>query len=190
MGLCKEALLLYRKMKKILKFTLLAFLALAVIIQFIPVTVPENSEDLSDDLLQTSILPEEVTYILKTSCYDCHSMQTNYPWYSHLAPASWLVIKDVNDGREELNFTEWNSLSKRKQLKLLNDIAEIVEAKEMPMPIYTVIHRNAILDETDISLVVNWAMTTAEEMLEGNDDATEESVEDEEAENEEGGADQ
>jgi hypothetical protein len=177
-------------MKKILKFTLLAFVALMVIIQFIPVEVPENSDELSNDLLQTAVVPEEVTNILKTSCYDCHSMQTSYPWYSHVAPASWLVIKDVNEGREELNFTEWNSLSKRKQLKLLNDIAEIVESKEMPMPIYTVIHRGAILDEADISLVVNWATTTAEEMLGGNDDAIEEGEEEEgeeeEVENEEG----
>ncbi len=169
-------------MKKILKFTLLAFLVLAIIIQFIPVAVPENSEDLSRDLLQTSDVPEEVTYILKTSCYDCHSMQTNYPWYTHLAPASWLLIKDVNNGREDLNFTEWNSLSKRKQLRSLNDIAEVVESKEMPMPIYTVIHRDAILDEVEISMVVNWAKSTADEMLEGNADATEES---EEGENEE-----
>jgi hypothetical protein len=82
---------------------------------------------------------------------------------------SWLVIKDINEGREELNFTEWNSLSKRKQLKLLNDIAEEVESKQMPMEIYTVIHRNAILDEEDINLVVSWAKITADEMLNSND---------------------
>ena len=157
-------------MKKAAKYSLFAFVALMLIIQFIPVAVPENTEDFSNDLLQTQNVPEEVTNILRQSCYDCHSAQTVYPWYSRVAPVSWLVIRDVNEGRKELNFSDWNTLNKRKQLKSLNNIAEEVESKKMPMPIYTIIHRNAILDENDIQLVVNWANSTAEQMLNSNED--------------------
>jgi len=157
-------------MKKAAKYTLIAFLALVIIVQFIPVVLPENTDDLSNDLIQTQNIPTEVADILQQSCYDCHSSNTVYPWYSHVAPVSWLVIRDVNNGREELNFSQWKSLSKRKQLKTLNNIAEEVESKEMPMPIYTLIHRDAILDESAINLVVNWATTTSEQMLNNNED--------------------
>jgi len=157
-------------MKKTAKYILIAFLALVILIQFIPVAIPENTDDLSNDLIQTQNIPAEVADILSQSCYDCHSSNTVYPWYSHVAPVSWLVIRDVNNGREELNFSEWKSLSKRKQLKTLNNIAEEVESKEMPMPIYTIIHSDAILDEGAINLVVNWATTTAEQMLNSNGD--------------------
>ncbi|MDZ7604491.1 MAG: heme-binding domain-containing protein [Cyclobacteriaceae bacterium] len=167
-------------MKNAVKYTLFTFLAVVVILQFIPVTIPENTDDLSNDLIQTQNVPTEVADILRQSCYDCHSSNTVYPWYSHVAPVSWLVVRDVNKGREELNFSEWNSLSKRKQLKSLNNIAEEVESKEMPMKIYTVVHRDAALDENDISLITSWANTTSEQMLNSDEDPSPEVETDEE----------
>ena len=173
-------------MKKTLRLSLLGILAIGIFIQLIPYSLPENNEDLSNDLIATQNVPSEISNILMQSCYDCHSTQTVYPWYSYVAPVSWLVARDVNKGREELNLSAWNTLSKRKQLKSLNNIAEEVESREMPMKIYTLVHRNSILDENEINLIVNWANTKAEQMLNTNDksNASEEESGEEESENE------
>ena len=95
---------------KILKITIWVVLALFVILQFIPNTYPEVNRSNEHDLILTGDVPEEVGLILKTSCYDCHSNETRYPWYAYIAPVSWLVVKDVKNGRGDLNFSEWDSL--------------------------------------------------------------------------------
>ncbi len=167
-------------MKKPLNKILIGLIAAGIIIQFIPITLPENNPDLSADLLQTQTVPADVSAILKMTCYDCHSSQTVYPWYSHVAPVSWLVAKDVREGREELNMSEWGTLSKRKQIKTLNDIAEVVEQKEMPMKIYTLIHRDAILDDADITTLISWTSARAEELLGGSGEGAAENSKSEE----------
>jgi len=106
--------------------------------------------------------------ILNKACYDCHSNQVNYPWYSKIAPISWMIIHHINEGREKVNFSEWNQLSKRKKIKFLNEIAEVVEKKEMPLSSYTLIHRDAILTDTEISAISDWTTKLTDEMLGGN----------------------
>jgi hypothetical protein len=88
---------------------------------------------------------------------DCHSSQTVWPWYSYVAPMSWLVERDVRRGRDHMNFSEWNHYSFKRQEKLLADVASVVKNREMPLPQYTLIHRSAKLSDADTDLLYNWA---------------------------------
>lgn len=153
-------------MKKIVTLSSIIIALAAVGIQFIPNNLPEIKQDNPNDLLLSGVVSEEVTSILKSSCYDCHSNQTKLPWYSHVAPVSWLVAKDVNEGREELNFSEWTSYSKRKLIKKLEEMGEEVEEGEMPLGIYTVMHGNAKLSTEQRKLLVDWTRQESKRILE------------------------
>jgi hypothetical protein len=127
-----------------------------IVIQFIPAKLPKNSLDPNKEIIQFQYADEKVMTILKTSCYDCHSNQTVYHWYAHVAPVSWLIAHDVSEGRETLNFSEWNTYEKRKLVRKLGDIKEEISKKDMPMSIYTVIHPNAKLSQTQMTLINDW----------------------------------
>jgi hypothetical protein len=146
---------------KILKITIWAVLALFVILQFIPNTYPEVVKSNEHDLILTGNLPVEIEQILRTSCYDCHSNETKYPWYAYIAPVSWLLVRDVKQGRNNLNFSEWDSLKSRDKIKLLDDIAEEVDEGNMPMPIYLITHGEASLDDSQKQILAGWT----EEMM-------------------------
>ena len=152
-------------MKKAFKITIILILSIMVIIQFVPNELPVNSDDKSMDILENEGAPEQVKMILLKACYDCHSNQSVYPWYSYVAPFSWLVAKDIREGREELNFSEWNSLSKRRKIKLVTSIAEEVEKREMPLKVYTIIHRDAILTDEEISTITSWTKSISDDLL-------------------------
>ncbi len=139
---------------------------LLVLIQFVPTGLPDTIAENENDLLYNNQIPEQVAVILKTSCYDCHSNETNYPWYSYVAPVSWLVGKDIREGREELNFSEWESLSKIDKAKHLDNIIDEVSDGDMPMNIYTIIHTDAKLSSEEIEQLANWAEDYAESLFE------------------------
>lgn len=141
---------------KIFKYTIWVVLALFVGLQFIPLTYPEVSKTDEQDLILSADIPEDVALILKTSCYDCHSNETVYPWYAYLAPVSWLVVKDVKNGRADLNFSEWGTLKTRDKIKFLDEISEEVGEDNMPLPIYTVTHRDAILNDQQKQELMDW----------------------------------
>jgi hypothetical protein len=100
--------------------------------------------------------PPEVKNILQKSCYDCHSNQTNWPFYSYIAPISWLVSSDVSNGRKHLNFSEWNNISPEKIVKIKSEIEEEISDDEMPLPIYTFIHSETKLSEEQKTILKNW----------------------------------
>lgn len=152
-------------MNKAVKIPLVILILILVFMQLIPNRLPENNDDLKDDLISLINPPEDVTMILQNSCYDCHSNVSKYPWYSYVAPVSWLVAKDVQEGREELNFSEWATLSKRQQIKAMSDIAEEVEEGKMPLDIYTYLHRDAILSEEQIELITTWTKSVSDDLL-------------------------
>ena len=100
--------------------------------------------------------PPEIRSILKNTCYDCHSNETVWPWYSQVAPASWLVAYDVGEAREEMNFSEWSSLPTQKQAKKLRKAAKKVEEGEMPLWYYLPAHPKAKLSEADKAALLAW----------------------------------
>ena len=105
--------------------------------------------------------PTEVASILRRSCYDCHSHETRWPWYSGIAPMSWLVAGDVRDGRKHLNFSRWNRLDEGKRLHALEEIDEVLVEGEMPLRAYLLTHPGAELTPADVATLREWAHAQA-----------------------------
>ncbi len=99
----------------------------------------------------------EVKEVLRRACYDCHSNETRWPWYSHVAPVSWLLSHDVQDGRKDLNFSTWGTLSGPEQAEERGEIAESIAEGDMPPWYYVSMHPDARLSPTDRSLLNAWA---------------------------------
>jgi hypothetical protein len=138
-------------MKKIL----LAILAVVVLIQFIR---PEknNSQNYSNDISKVVDVPTEVQEILKTSCNDCHSNNTVYPWYSEIAPISWYLASHVSEGKEHLNFSEWTAYNENQKSHIIKDIEEELEEQKMPLKSYLIIHKDAKMTEDQYNTLLNW----------------------------------
>ena len=133
------------------KKIILILSAIFIVLQFIPIN--RNNPSVEADLKA----PENVKLALKKSCYDCHSNETHYPLYSYVFPASLFLAHHVEEGREELNFSNWEALSNSKKAKKAEDIVEVLEKKEMPLISYTIIHRDAVLSKEESELLINWA---------------------------------
>jgi hypothetical protein len=138
---------------KVLRWVVLAVAVAFVVIQFVPVARPSNPP-------VTSEVPAspEVRAILRRACYDCHSNETVWPWYSKVAPVSWLVARDVREGRAELNFSTWDQYGTRQQAKKLRESFEEVAEGKMPPWFYMPVHRDAVLSPQDRSALRGWAL--------------------------------
>lgn len=143
-----------------------SILVLFLLIQVYPVSLPDVIMDNPKDLFESMDIPENIAIKLRTSCYDCHSNETKYPWYSYVAPVKWLVISDVKNAREELNFSEWDTLNKEDKAEILDDIATLVIEEEMPLKIYPIMHPGAKLDHADREAISEWAELVMEELFE------------------------
>lgn len=149
-----------------MKKALYIIVILLIVIQFIPNELPKVSTSNPNDLLvNNKDIPENVKMILSTSCYDCHSNETHYPWYSYVAPVSFLVNRDTKEGRGKFNFSDWTTYKKTDMAEILDEISEEVSDGEMPMKIYTLIHRDASLSDSDKEIIVNWAEEFAEKLF-------------------------
>ncbi len=133
------------------KKLLVALVICGVGIQFIP--VEQENPPVTAEI---AAAPEVLT-LLRRACYDCHSNETVWPWYSQVAPFSLLLAHDVEEGREHLNFSEWGNYDEEDQKELAEECWEEVEEGEMPMCIYTPLHPEAKLDEVDLALLKTWA---------------------------------
>lgn len=142
---------------KAIKKIFLALLVILVAIQFIRPKKNISSGPHVNSIDKHYTVPEDVQAILKRSCYDCHSNNTYYPWYNNIQPVAWLLARDVNEGKEDLNFDEFNSYSLSQKQHKLSDLSEEVKEGEMPMSIYTIIHRDAVLSETEKQRLITWA---------------------------------
>jgi len=100
--------------------------------------------------------PPDVKAVLRRACYDCHSNETVWPWYSYVAPVSWLVADDVNHGRQHLNFSMWNRVKPEHLQKLMHDAWWEVEHDEMPLWYYLPMHPAARLSDADKALLRSW----------------------------------
>lgn len=101
--------------------------------------------------------PEDVKLILKSTCYDCHSNNTSYPWYNNIAPVSYWLADHVKQGKDELNFSVWGSYSAKKKDHKLEEVVEVIEEGEMPLKEYTWTHTEAKLTDAQKQAVIKWA---------------------------------
>lgn len=135
----------------------LLLVAVIILMQLIPSGRPDVVADNANDLLLNNTVSDSISDMLRNSCYDCHSNETVYPWYAYVAPVSWLVSRDVREGRHHLNFSNWESLSDDDKIELLDDMGDEVGEGEMPMIIYPLTHPKAKLSEDDRAAFVGWA---------------------------------
>ncbi len=124
----------------------------AVAIQFVPV------DRTNPPVEGAAFAPAEVESVLRRACYDCHSNETNWPWYSHVAPISWLTAHDVHEGRDALNFSTWSALDRKAQLDAIGKSWEEVQDHDMPPWYYLPLHWNAHLSSEDRAVVRGWSL--------------------------------
>lgn len=139
------------------KFTLknigLALLVIFIIMQAFRIEKSNPTSDPSNDFIAVTQPSAEIATILKDACYDCHSNTVTYPWYTNIAPFSWWIKDHVNEGRDELNFSEWKTYSSRRMDKKMKEAIEMVDEDEMPMYSYTIMHKNATLTKEQKELL-------------------------------------
>jgi Haem-binding domain len=146
-------------MKKFFKRFFLLLLLVFVIIQFFR-PAKNIAEGISaNDITKKYVVPTDVQAILKTSCYDCHSNNTNYPWYNNIQPVAWWLKNHIDEGKRELDFSEFATYRIGRQYKKLEEINEQIKEGEMPLESYTIIHGNAKLNEQQKLSIANWVTT-------------------------------
>jgi len=135
-------------------FSLLgAWLLASVFVHFLP---HEASDRAAAPLLRGADIPPSVVDILSQACINCHSEKTRWPWYSHVAPVSWLVENDVKRARQRLNLSRWDALDAVEQRSLLTAIATVIENREMPLHRYVVLHAEVKMSTDDSIQVIEW----------------------------------
>ncbi len=144
-------------MKK--KTIFLILLILLILIQFIRVdqTNPESNSE--SNYFVVASVPTQVQGIMQESCFDCHSNQTVYPWYSKVAPASWFLNQHIREGRKKINFSEWDSYSLEDQTDIHSECIEVIQENEMPLKSYTLIHSKARLSDEEKDALIQWFMS-------------------------------
>ena len=125
-------------------------------IQFIP--TKRNQSDIvpKTDFMVVNKVPESVMKTIRTSCYDCHSNNTSYPWYNNVQPMALYLQHHINEGKDELNFNEWDNYSKRRKKSKLRSIISQIEDNEMPLDSYTLLHKEAILSNDSKTELIDY----------------------------------
>jgi len=143
--------------KKITKKKIVLFiLALLIVFQFIRIDKSTKPVDPALDIIELTKPNEEIASVLKASCYDCHSSQPAYPWYTNIAPVSWWIKHHINEGTHHLNFSDWGNYTQKRKDHKLEECIEMVEEDEMPMSSYTLMHKDAKLSPAQKTLLINW----------------------------------
>lgn len=144
-----------------MKKVLLGILIVIILIQFIR---PEKNESdiVSNDIKTVMNVPNNVQQIIKTSCADCHSNKTVYPWYSEIAPISWFLASHVNDGKEHLNFSEWSTYNDNQKSHIIKDLNKELKSHKMPLNSYLWIHKDAKMTEEQYQIMLDWVKTMKE----------------------------
>jgi Haem-binding domain len=149
-------------MKKILKWVFCGLLVGFTLLQF---TNPARTNPpVVQDMLATNAPPPRITAMIHAACYDCHSNETKWPWYSRVAPMSWLVAKDVVEGREQLNLSDWPADNSTRAAKRLGSMSEIIGYGDMPPKKYTAIHADARLTDADRKELTDWLDAEAQRL--------------------------
>src|SRR5215212_10014951 len=124
--------------------------------QFMRPTRINPPVDQNQTIFATGKVPPDVKAIIDRSCNDCHTNTVVWPWYSEVAPVSWLAVKDVNEGRQELNLSVWGTYTPRRQERKLEEVCEQVRDGDMPLKNYLFVHRGARLSEGDRQRLCEW----------------------------------
>lgn len=142
----------FLKLRNILVF-LIAFLGIAQLFKI----EKDNPEVTSSwDFLAVEAPPKNISSMIKNQCYDCHSNETKYPWYTDYAPISWWVKSNINGAREYFNFSNWGNLEKKEQIAKIQACYEALEEEEMPVALYIAMHEESQFSEEQNDSLKNW----------------------------------
>ncbi|HLS29929.1 MAG TPA: heme-binding domain-containing protein [Flavobacteriaceae bacterium] len=148
---------------KVLRVILGILLISLIIIQFFPTTDNISNEVPTTDVIQHRQAPSHVTTLIQNACYDCHSNNTQYPWYDRIQPFSWIFEKNIKDAKRALNFNEFETYSRKKQKEKFQKIIEMIEENEMPLTSYKILHSEGRLTKAEKKQITDWV----EEELKG-----------------------
>ena len=143
-------------LRVVLKWLGIFILASLIIMQFFRIDKTNPPVDAKLDFVSVVQPPQQISAMLKSACYDCHSNETVYPWYSNIAPVSWWLKDHVEHGRHHLNFSEWNNYSQEEKQEIFEEAIEEVEEAEMPLKGYAAIHSKANLNTEQRAELVKW----------------------------------
>ena len=150
--------------KRSKKGSIIIVLLLLIAVQFVGVEKNQAVADGEHSLFTSGLMPEEVHNILKTSCYDCHSDYTTYPWYSRIQPVGFWLNNHVNEGKHHLNFSQFNTYTLKRKLHKLDEVVETIAENEMPLKSYTWIHGDAKLSDAQNEILKTWVKEVKKEL--------------------------
>lgn len=142
-----------KSLKKYLKWGVAGLIILFILAQFIQPA--RTNPPVKNDFLTATKAPASVAVMFRAACYDCHSSETRWPWYSHITPMSWQIAQDVNDGRHDLNLSDWPTIPKSAWKKMEN-MNDLIDNGEMPLKKYTLIHKDARLTDDQRKELTDW----------------------------------
>jgi hypothetical protein len=156
-------------MKSIIKKIVLSGIAIFLLMQLYQ---PARNRDYGQVSVvafsRTFSVPVKVQTILQTSCYDCHSKNSNYPWYSNIQPVRAFMDSHIKEAKENLNFSEFGTYSNRKQQGKLDRMIKQIKSDEMPLASYALIHENAALNKESKAVLLNWIEETKDSISKNN----------------------
>jgi hypothetical protein len=150
---------------KLLIRLIVSAVILFIAIQFVRPDQNKSDKVLTTDITQVIAIPDTVLGVLKNACYDCHSNNTDYPWYSNVQPVGWLMAHHIKQAKSQLNFSEFGNYSQRRQLSKLDGIANSIKDDIMPLKSYKIMHKSAQLSTDEKSILINWAQLSADILM-------------------------
>src|SRR6266446_3599210 len=153
-----------KMLKSIAKWMVIILAVLFVAIQFVRPARTNPAVDESQTIFARTQMTPPVAAIFTRSCADCHSNKTVWPWYTNVAPISWWIAGHINEGRQNLNLSEWAKLDPNRQDRKLRQICDEVEDGAMPLPSYLPMHPKAKLSEQDKKALCDWTAAERERL--------------------------
>lgn len=141
---------------KFLRILFILLVAVFVVIQFFGIERSNPEFDQNIDFITMENPPAEIEKTIRAACYDCHSNETIWPWYSYMAPASWLIEEHVLNGRDNLNLNDWGEYELEDRAYIIEEMIEEMEDGEMPLPGYDALHPDARLSDEQKEALYKW----------------------------------
>ena len=150
--------------RKKLKWAALIVALIVIGLQFTSPNHINPPVDETKSLQATTTVPADISALFARSCDDCHTSKTNWRWYTYVAPVSWFTVGHVNEGRQELNFSEWGTYNERKKGTRLRAICQQVEKGDMPLASYALVHREVKLSPDQVQAICDWTRQEAQHL--------------------------
>jgi len=152
-------------MRRPVKIGVISLIAAVILIQFFRPERNLGEPGSESDMLIVTLPPDSLAVIFRTSCYDCHSDQTSYPWYGSVSPVSWILNRHIQSGKEQLNFSQFGNLEKNQKIGALADICDVLESGSMPLKGYLLVHREARISEQNLNALCSWTEAVALQLM-------------------------